>query len=288
MLFFALVALLATSSCKQNTEPSYQKAEKFELNRPAVAEQYYQLTPDGVIDLNWSQPAWGFAAVADYTVEMSLSEDFATAVAEGAPAVFTVGDPVHTCNATLSMENVAIGICTLKGYKTEDDYVDSPADKVYFRVTGRVPQIAFSDITSNVIMLSQVKTYCAIQSPGKIYLVGAPEGWKGPDASAADHYASWALYEAEDAIGSKIYTGTFDVPQGNAMFRFYTALTGWDADSWGSQADDNSLDFEFTDGEFAGTLVKGKGSFNFPNWPGGKMFITVDMNTNRIIIKAVN
>lgn len=288
MLFFALVALLATSSCKQNTAPEYEEATEFVLNRPAMAEQYYQLTPDGVFDLDWSQPNWGFAAAAQYTIQASLSEDFATSVAAEAPAVFNLGDPVKSCKVTVKMEDLATAICTLKGYKTEDDYVDEPAGAVYLRVVGNVPQIFNSEVVSNVIKLDQVKTYCAIQSPGKIYLVGAPEGWKGPDAAAAAHYADWALYEADDAIGSKIYYGTFEIPAGNAMFRFYTALTGWDADSYGSQVDDNPLDFEFVDGEFATTLVKGKGSFNFPNWPGGKMSITVDMNDLRVVMKAVN
>lgn len=287
MLFFALVAMLATSSCKQNTEPSFEKTDKFELNRPAMAEQYYQLTPDGVIDLDWSQPAWGFAAAADYQVQVALNEDFLTPYVAGAKSFMSIGDPVHQCRASISMEEVATAMCTLKGFKTEDDYVDAPAEKLYVRVVAKVPQIWNSEVTSNVIVLDKVKAYCAIQSPGKIYLVGAPEGWKGPDASAADHYKNWALYEKEDAIGSKIYYGTFDIPAGSAMFRFYTALTGWDADSWGSQADDSAVDYDFTDGEFAGTLVKGKGSFNFPNWTGGKMQITVNMNDNRIIIKAL-
>ena len=62
------------------------------------------------------------------------------------------------------------------------------------------------------------------------------------------------------------------------MFRFYTSLTSWDADSYGSQVGDNPLDFEFTDGQFSTRMVKGKGAFNFPNWTGGDMEMTVDMS----------
>jgi len=288
VLLFALVALLATSSCKQNTEPRYQDANKFELNTPAFAQQYYQLTPEGVIDLTWSQPDWGFSAAASYQVQVALNPDFTTPAVEGAEPFVTIDDKYSTCSASVSMEKVAIALCTLNNIKKEEQYVDFPAGKVYFRVVGSVPQVEGSEITSNVITLEKVKGYCAVQSPGKIYLVGAPEGWKGPDASAAEHYASWALYEADDAIGSKIYTGTFEITAGNAMFRFYTALTGWDADSYGSQADDNPIDYEFTDGEFLGNIVKGKGSYNFPNWEGGKMFITVDMNTMKVTIKALD
>ncbi len=286
VLFFALIAMLATSSCKQNTEPRYQEATKFELNTPAMAQQYYQLTPDGVVDLNWSQPDWGFAAAASYQVEVSLNADFVTPNLNG-EAFYTIDDVYSACQAQVSMEKLAIAICTLRDIKKEEQYVDEPAGKVYFRIVGSIPQVANSTIYSNVIALEQVKCYCAVQSPGKIYLVGQPEGWKGPDAGAADHYANWALYEADNAIGSKIYHGVFDIPAGSAMFRFYTALTGWDADSYGSQEADNPLDYEFTNGEFISDIVKGKGSFNFPNWAGGKMDITVDMNTMKLTIKAV-
>lgn len=110
VLFFALVALLATSSCKQNTEPRYQEATKFELNTPAMAQQYYQLTPDGVIDLNWSQPDWGFAAVASYTVQMALNPDFTTPAVEGAEPFFTIDQTFTGCSAAVSMEKVAIGL----------------------------------------------------------------------------------------------------------------------------------------------------------------------------------
>ncbi len=286
VLFLAMVAVLATS-CKQNTEPRYQDASTFELNTPAFANQYYQLTPEGTIDLDWSQPDWGFAAAANYQVQVALNSDFTTPAVEGAEPFFTIDDVFTGCNATISMEKMAIAICTLNGYTKEEQYVDAPADKVYMRVVGSIPQVAGSDIISNVICLNKVKCYCAIQSPGKIYLVGAPEGWKGPDESQAAHYAEWALYEPDNGIGTKIYHGVFDIPAGSAMFRFYTALTGWDTDSYGSQADDNPIDFAFTDGEFITTIVKGKGSFNFPDWAGGKMDITVDMNTMKLTIKAV-
>lgn len=287
VLFFTLVAMLTLGSCKQNTEPRYQDATKFELNTPAMAQQYYQLTPEGVIDLDWSQPDWGFPAVATYKVEMSLSQDFATPAVADAPAIYAIDQEFKGCSASVSMEKVAVGLCVLNNIKKEEDYVDAPAGKVYFRVIGEIPQVENSTMVSNVICLEQVKGYCAIQSPGKIYLVGAPEGWKGPDAANAAHYAEWALYEAEDAIGSKIYNGVFNVNAGDAMFRFYSALTGWDADSYGSQADDNPVDFAFTDGEFIGDIVKGKGAYNFPDWAGGKMDITVNLKTMKLTIKAV-
>ena len=68
------------------------------------------------------------------------------------------------------------------------------------------------------------------------------------------------------------------------MFRFYTALTGWDEDSWGSQVDDNPIDQTITDGSWTGTLVKGKGAFNFPGFAGGQMTVIVDMVNNKVTV----
>lgn len=289
IFFAAAAAVLAMSSCKQNTEPRYTPAftASFVLNTPALADQYYELTPDGFIDLTWSQPKWGVSLVGNYKVQMSLDKSFKAAEGSDLPDYYDIDAEYTTCSASVPMEQVAIGLNALNGIKKEEQYVDGPAAPVFFRVVADVPQVPGSEVVSNVIELKQVKGYCAVQSPGKIYLVGAPEGWKGPDASAADHYADWALYEADDAIGSKIYYGTFEIPAGSAMFRFYTALTGWDADSWGSQADDNPLDFAFTDNSFRYTLVKGKGAFNFPAWAGGTMKMSVNMNTHELVIEAL-
>lgn len=289
ILFVAVASVLAMSSCKQNTEPRYQKATTFTVNTPAMASQYYLLdTPDGTIDLDWSQPDWGFSAAAEYVVQMSLYQDFKAVEVDGQvyDDYYQLPESYTACSACIPMESVAIGLCTLRGISKEEQYVDEPARAVYFRVVGSVPGIDGSDIVSNVVCLQNVKGYCAVQSPGKIYLVGNCEGWKGPDAANAAHYANWALYEPETNIGCQEYSGTFEIAAGTATFRFYTALTGWETDSWGTQVDDSPIDFEFTDNEFAYTLVKGKGSFNFPSWNGGSMEMYVNMNTYEFTIKA--
>lgn len=279
-----LLAVGTLTGCKQNTEPRYQDATKFDLNTPALANQLYQLTPEGVIDLTWSQPDWGFAAAPDYKVQIALEKEFKD-LADGETNYYTCATTYHSCVASVSMEEIAIGICTLRGIKTEEDYTQEPPRQLYLRILGQIPQVADSYVTSNVICLDQVEEYCAIQSPGKIYLVGSPEGWKGPDATNQAHYNEWALTEAEDAIGSQIYSKTFAIGAA-PMFRFYTALTGWDNDSWGCQVDDNPLDFELTNGEFNFTLVHGKGAFNFPNYEGGDLYMNVDMNTHKFIMVA--
>lgn len=282
ILFACLVAVLGFSSC-EDTDPQYQNPTKFVLNTPALANQLYELSADGTIDLSWSQPDYGYAATAAYYVQVSLDGTDSTFVECGTKYV--------KCYAQVKASEVAEAICKLRGIESEDDYTDEPARKVYFRVRALIDGIEGSEILSNVIALNQVKEYCAIQSPGYIYLIGNVGGWTGPDAANADALAKWRLFESETAIGSKIYSGVFDMPPSSTMlddlgnvqgliFRFYTELTGWDGGaSVGMQAEDNPVAIQLVDGMYNGTLVApGKGSVQILDWAGGSMKITVNLS----------
>lgn len=277
-IFFAfLVAMCSLSSCVDDREPIYQDPTAFQLNTPALADHLYQLSEDGTMEISWSQPDYGYSAIVKYTVDIALTEDFAKF--ESLDASYT------TCVANLKEGDMAIAICKLQGYSKDnaDSYNEPDPHALYIRVNAEIEGVETSKITSNVIKLNKVKGYKAIQAPGFIYLVGQPEGWAGPNASAAEHYEDWKLFEADDAIGSKIYTGVFNIKAGEAMFRFYSALTGWDQDSYGSQEADSPVDIALdNDGLFAGNIVKGKGSFNIPNWEGGSLKITVDLNAMKV------
>ena len=271
ILFACLVAVLGFSSC-EDTDPQYQNPTKFVLNTPALANQLYELSADGTIDLSWSQPDYGYAATAAYYVQVSLDGTDSTFVECGTKYV--------KCYAQVKASEVAEAICKLRGIESEDDYTDEPARKVYFRVRALIDGIEGSEILSNVIALNQVKEYCAIQSPGYIYLIGNVGGWTGPDGANADALAKWRLFESETAIGSKIYSGVFDMPAGELIFRFYTELTGWDGGaSVGMQVDDNPVAIQLVDGMYNGTLVApGKGSVQILDWAGGSMKITVNLS----------
>lgn len=276
----ALVAvMLGFTSCNDDTDPVYKDPTKFVLNTPALASQYYELTPDGTLVFTCSQPDYGFTASVTYGLEVALSEGGET---------YTLTPEVPTkAQIRVKAEDVATAICVLRGIKTEEDWTEEPARPVYFRATAQLGDHENTFIESNWVKLDAVKEYFAVPVPGFIYLIGSPEGWAGPTADKADHYADWRLFEKDDAIGSKVYYGVFDMPSA-PMFRFYTALTGWDDDSWGSQADDNAIDYQLTDGVWEGSIVKGKGSFNFPDFTGGEMTIIVDMVNNRVTVAEGN
>lgn len=268
---------LGFSSCSEDRDPVYQTPTTYVLNTPAMQDQYIALAPGSTLQLSSSQPDYGYSAITQYSAEMSLTEDFAT---------FESLAPVEGTKALMEIkqEDIATTICKLRGIETPEQYEAAYPDPnayetIYFRAVAELSGVEGSRITSNVVSYKHIKGYFAVPQPGFIYLVGAPEGWAGPTESNAAHYNDWKLTEPKDAIGSKVYSGVFEIPAGSAMFRFYTALTGWDADSYGSQADDSPVEFpDFTEGTFNSTVVKGKGSFSFPNWPGGKMTIVVDMS----------
>lgn len=271
-----MLAVVGLTGCSEDTDPKYHNPTEFVLNTPALQEQYYELTDGGQFQLTCSQPDYGYSAVANYSAEVSLSADFAQFES------LTNTTPTQSI-MVFKDSDLAVALCALNGIETEDqkdEYNARPAQRVYFRAVCELDGVEGSRIVSNVVYLDQVKGYFAVPVAGYIYLVGQCEGWATPDASQTEHFAPWRLFEADDAIGSKIYSGVFDIPAGTAMFRFYTALTGWDNDSYGAQVDDNPVEFEFTDGVFEGSIVKGKGSFSFPNWPGGMMTIVVNLKEN--------
>lgn len=285
--------MLCFASCEDDKEPVYTPAssDSFELLQPALQNQYYELTEDGTFDIDCkSMPNFGSGHPVGPTIygaQVSLTPDFIDAVVDGdgnvvTPASYIAINASNTgSKMTFNDSNLAEAICQLQGL-TKDDagYVFTSTTVVYLRGTCRVDGIAGSDVVSkNYVTLNKVMPYFAIPSPGFIYFVGAPEGWAGPSAANAEHYEDWKMFEKDDEIGSKVYYATFDVNAGDAIFRFYTALTGWDDDSYGSQEEDNPLEFALdAAGGYAGKIVKGKGSFSFPSWPGGLMSIKVDMS----------
>ncbi len=270
-IFLAMAAVaLGFSSCEEDRDPVYQNPTTFVANTPEMAAQYIALTAGENLELTCSQPDYGYSAVCQYSAEVSLTADFAE---------YKELEAVDASQARIQLKQdaIATAMCELHGF-TAETYVDNGPEVIYLRAVCQVKGIESSLIKSNVVSYNQVQGYFAIPTPGFIYLVGQPEGWAGPTEGNAAHYAEWRLFESKGAIGSKIYHGVFNVNAGEAMFRFYSALTGWDADSYGSQVDDNPIEFDYAAGTFETEIIKGKGAFSFPNWPGGEMTISVDMS----------
>ena len=118
-------------------------------------------------------------------------------------------------------------------------------------------------------------------TPQYIYLIGSiAGGWTEPSESNAESLKDYRLVSMDDG---HIFTGTFAAPAGDIYFRFYTALTGWDGgDSIGIQEEDNSILCNFTNGEFSGPFVPGKGSWQFTLDADANISMTVDMDQKTV------
>ncbi|MCF0219631.1 MAG: SusE domain-containing protein [Muribaculaceae bacterium] len=118
-----------------------------------------------------------------------------------------------------------------------------------------------------------------------IYMIGAPGGWKEPSEANKEALADWRLY---DVTGNGVYVSKepFVISAGTElMFRFYTALTGWDGgNSIGIQEPDESVSVEFdANGVFNGDFVIGKGNWSFGAAASDcTLDLTVDMNTSKV------
>ena len=107
----------------------------------------------------------------------------------------------------------------------------------------------------------------AAEFVNEIYLIGYPQGWNVNEGNMP-------LLKTDNGG----YYGEFDISEGEAMFRFYTHLGDWDSNCLGAQVADSPVVFDMHDGSLQTACVYGKGTWRFPDWPGGKMYIYVDLN----------
>ena len=193
-----------------------------------------------------------------------------------------------SCKALVSGEEIAKAICKLDGFKTEDDYQDMGFRQISMRVVANIQTtssqvIPGTTITSNEVTFNHMAAYCNIPSKATLWVIGSCCGWPEPSAGNKQTLVDGNWFIMETEIGSKVFKGSVEMPEGDLTFRFYGKLTGWDGgDSYGFIEDDTATEFSFSDGVFKNTIKKGKGSYYFPGFPGGVLDITVDLNKGAV------
>lgn len=307
----ALLSLTAFSACQDDTDPKADRpTDNNFLNIPPLANYTFDLKTVGAVEFTCSQPGYGVATTPAYTMQFSLSPEFKWDAAND-KYVYDAEKKMDfidlstfanfsTTNTTISVpsEVVAQAINAMLGYDKMEQFdgtLPIYSGKLYARVRSYFPDVNgerydYYSINSNVVTLQDVKAYETVRLPGFIYLVGKPEGWKGPEESYAAHYEDWKLFEADDAIGSQIYSGTFMIADDEFQLRFYTALTGWDTDSWGAQKDDNPVDIAFDGGKYAGAIGGPgyKGSYQVPGWTANWVKMTVNLKSKEVTFEIVD
>lgn len=293
LMLMGMATALTSCSDDRDSNPTIGTPTQFVVNASPVAGQYIELTPDNKVNLTWSQPNYGYNALATYQVQVGVSN--------GGNITWSQKDGIDKylettytmCTADISGEEIAEAICEIDGVEDEDHYVDLGYREIAFRVKSSIQDSKGNDvpgtaIVSNTVTFDHMAAYCAIKSLGVVYVIGNCSGWNEPKAGNAEALADWKIFETE--IGSKIYVGTVEIPEGDLEFRIYTALTGWDGGaSLGHQEEDASTEVEFNGGVYTDNYVyPGKGSWKFAGFPGGYLQITLDMNQGTIKLEQID
>ncbi len=306
LLCAVLLAAVSFVSREDNTDPkAKQPVNKDFLNTPPLANQTYVLETAGSVQLTCSQPDYDVATPPTYAVQVSLDPEFSKVISDS-KYLYSAEDALPysevaytTTHTTLDVpaRDIADGISACLGYTDISQYAGREAysGPVYVRVRSFFPSLTgdlanLYSIESNVVTLPNVISYPSVRQPGWIYLVGAPNGWNEPSESNAAIYEDWMLYEPDNGIGTQIYVGTFFIPDGQFTMRFYKELTGWDADSYGSQKDDNAVDIEFDGGKYSGKIGGPgyKGSYNVPGWTANWVKFTVNLKAGSVDFEIVD
>lgn len=312
---FSIIAALAVvgsvfTSCEKdnNEEPKAQQPTDINfLNTPPTANYTYDLANTETVTITLSQPDYGVGTIPTYAVQLSLSPDFNSVPAEweytGADATPTnyieLPSVYNKTSIDITARDIADAINGCRGYnqlsQLEEDGYTNYEGSVYMRVRSYFAGVSeeltdYYTIISNIICFNQVIGIKSLRMPGYIYLIGDPGGWTGPESGNAAQLENWKLFEADDKIGSQIYSATFDIPAGKFQLRFYTALTGWDGgDSFGAQESDNPVNIELNaQGIYSGSGVMGKGSWQIPDWEGGEVTMTVNLKAKTVEFKKIN
>ena len=202
------------------------------------------------------------AAFATYQIQVGLVKDGQVTWYEKDGQPKYLATTYTVCNANISGEEISEVLCAIDGFKYAEDYVPQGFREVALRVYASINNSMKAEVTGtgilseNYVTFKHMAAYNAIKSPGFIYIVGNCTDWQTPNAGNADFYSSWRLFEKDDAIGSKVYYGTFDLPAGDLQFRNL----------------------------YEGAIMtnKAKGTWLFSSFGGGKVEMTVDLNQNKV------
>lgn len=277
------VAAAAFTSCEADKEPIYHAPEPatFILNTPPMANQLYILQDGGTVSLTTSQPDYGVATTTQYSVDVTLDNEFVEATAEGGEANYMTLTPKVPTQAKIELDAKELdeALCKLMGVSSFAQYPEegiAPV-KVTMRAHAWITNVASSQCVSNNIVLEAVQLFNPFpEVPRFVYFVGAPTGWTEPSEANAKLYANWAIEET--GVGTGIFEGSVNIPAGAQEFRFYTQLAGWDAPnaSLGAQTAGSVVNFSNTEILLDPTYTQNNWKTD-ESWAGGDVTFVFDL-----------
>lgn len=232
----AAALALGFISCETDKEPVYHAPTEFVLQTPENADTPIDLKEGNTFSLNCARPDYGYQAVTNYSVLMSLTEDF---------ALTETVEPIKATSPEMKFDDATIAkaICTLLGY-TDDNYPETfDYQKVYFRAVAQITGIESSLIESNDIVFAQIKPFYPAPAESYLYTPGNTNGWSQINSQYLlsknnNDYAGYAVLD-------------------NGGFKFSTETT-WGGTNYGNGGQPGKLS---TDGGAGNLSVAAKGLY---------------------------
>lgn len=220
-----IIVLLATISffwsCQEDEKVTLKQPESFVLNTPKYVTGIYDLKNTETIEFTTSQPDYGFTAVANYSVDVSLTSDFAEFV--------TLPGSYTTAKFKINAADLALALVGMFGVTEESEYPTDP-HPLYVRLTSVLNTKNVGKVLSNIITLPLVKGYFALDPmvmPEEMYMIGNVAGnWDWNNATTmipvwGTPGKFWAMQYLGQTSDSK-----------NAEIKFNSAKA-WDGNEFG-------------------------------------------------------
>lgn len=240
------------------------------LNIPMYAEQLLSLTKEtqnGTVDFTCSQPDYGFAAAATYSVEVSLtpftipsdnSREMTRDEEEGLPTSVVLSTTFNDCGAiNVPNSEIANAIVAMLGIESPDD-VPTPYNPLYVRLISQIfsgsALVPNTTVYSNQVTLKGVSlAYIpAVEAglPTGIFLRGGMNNW-GNDPGF-DVNSPWEFLTTTEA-GVYLISDA-EIPGGT---EFKVADMAWGDVNAGYSSGDIQLEVPYTlqNGNNAGNLT---------------------------------
>lgn len=162
----------------------------FKLNTPAYSTQNLDLESSSSLHFTWSQPVYGYPAVATYTQQISLTDKWEEAEynAEGvetkAATYYTLSGSSTLVSRDVDAKDFNKGVVKLAGWE-EESAVPTDAQTVYVRC---ISTLAGKQVVSNSVTVKVLPYYVSlIDYPETWYLTGEGiNGWMAGDNTPAN------------------------------------------------------------------------------------------------------
>ncbi len=218
-----LLGLLAFTACETDRDdnPKMKTPATFTLLNPTIGDNVIDLENSQSVQLKAkTQPDYGYPAAVQYSVQMSLDNDWTVVEdEEAAPKFYTIEGNSTSIDYDVPAAEIDKGIMLIRGYKDEEEFAEG-VETVYFRMVAQlVNDETDTKVYSNVVTVKVDPYYLELKdaAPEIWWLVGAKFGNGSNWTNNADCSNMTPLYvnpaneyDKKDGTGVIEYIGWFD------------------------------------------------------------------------------